>query len=233
MLFDTRPDARRVLQSQRGELSQDRGRHDRRTSRGVARQANGVEQRDRARHRRHRVALGRRRRGNHRALRERESRAEELRQTVSKIKKAPEGAFLFAACCLAMLFVVVGAGLVTRVTTKRRATQRAERAAARHRGANCAASRCTADRAYGFTAAHARASGQTKHAGYCTKRYQRLQHTHLLVKTVWFDRWRLKCSRAAERSRTGRESARPAPRAGCSPSSLPAGAATAETFPCE
>src|SRR5436853_3802746 len=148
------------------------------------------------------------------------------------IKKAPGGAFLLLRCCLAMLFVVVGAGLVARVTTNRRAAQRAERAAARHRRANRAASGRAADRTDRLALAHARAGREAEHPGKCTKRYQRLQHMHLLVKTMG-SRRRLRCSRAAGRSRTGRESAHPAPRAGCSPSSLPAGVATAETFPCQ
>src|SRR5437868_7329609 len=100
------------------------------------------------------------------------------------IKKAPGGAFLLLRCCLAMLFVVVGAGLVARVTTNRRAAQRAERAAARHRGANRAASGRAADRTDGLALAHARAGREAEHPGKCTKRYQRLQHMHLLVKTM-------------------------------------------------
>src|SRR5436190_21831236 len=101
------------------------------------------------------------------------------------IKKAPAGAFsLLRDCDLAMLLVVVGAGLVARVTADRRTAQRAERAAAGHRGTDRAACRRTAHRADRLTLAHARAGREAEHADKCTKRDQGLQHMHLLVKTI-------------------------------------------------
>src|SRR5207248_2155545 len=131
-----------------------------------------------------------------------------------------------------MLLVVVGAGLVAGVTADRSTAQRAERAAAGHRGTDRAARRRTAHRADGFTAAHAGAGREAEHAGHRTNRYHGLQHMHLLVKRIYSWR-RVTCSREEGRSRTGRGWAHPAPTAGCSPSCLPAGDATAETFPCQ
>src|SRR6266704_810514 len=104
----------------------------------------------------------------------------------------------------AMLLVVVGADLVAGIAADRRAAERAERAAARY----CRAERTTGGRAAyrtdGLTTAHSGARGEAEHAGNCTKRYEKLQHIHLLVKKR-VDRgpW-LRCSRAAGRSRTGR-----------------------------
>src|SRR5437867_3701764 len=132
----------------------------------------------------------------------------------------------------AMLPVVVGAGLVAEIPADCGAAERADGAAAGDRGADRPACRRAAHRAYGLTTAHSGARGEAEHAGNRTKRYERLQHMHLLVKRVDRNR-RLRCSRAAGRSRTGRESAPPGATAGCSPSSLPAGDASAETFPCE
>src|SRR5205085_7360732 len=102
------------------------------------------------------------------------------------IKKAPEGAFsLLRDCDLAMLLVVVGAGLVAGVTADRSTAQRAERAAAGHRGTDRAARRRTAHRADGFTAAHAGAGREDEHDGHRTNRYQGLQHKHLLVIRIY------------------------------------------------
>src|SRR3989442_6089488 len=131
-----------------------------------------------------------------------------------------------------MLPVVVGAALWAEIPADCRPAEPPEGAAAGGRGADRPASRRAAHRAYGLTTAHSGARGEAEHAGNRTKRYERLQHMHLLVKRVDRNR-RLRCSRAAGRSRTQRGSARPAPTAGRSPSSLPVGAATAETLPCE
>src|SRR5260221_7860373 len=146
-------------------------------------------------------------------------------------KKRRQRRLFHCGCCYsAMLLVVVDAGLVARVTTDRRAAERADGAATGHRRAERTARHRAAGRTDGLAFAHAGAGRQAEHTGHRTNRYQGLHHIHLLVKMA--DCRRLRCSRAAGRSRTGRESARPAPKAGCSPSPLPAGDATAETFPC-
>src|SRR2546421_515163 len=97
-----------------------------------------------------------------------------------------------------MLFVVVGTGLMAEIAAHFRAAQRPDGAAAGPRGAYGAACRRAADRADGFTAAHAGAGRQAEHAGHRKKRYERLQHMYLLVKMMGSGS-RLRCSRAAGR----------------------------------
>src|SRR5438105_5689378 len=100
-----------------------------------------------------------------------------------------------------MLLVVSGASFVTGVAADRRAAERAERAAASDRRAEGSACRRAAYRTDGLTTAHSGARGKAEHAGNCTKRYEGLQHMHLLVKKLISSR--LTCSRAAGRSRKG------------------------------
>src|SRR5690349_11035794 len=111
-------------------------------------------------------------------------------------KGAARAPFSSREARLAMVLVVIGAGFVASVAANRRPTQRAERAAARHRRAERAACRRAADRADGLTATHAGARRQTDHTGHRTKSNQGLHHMHLLVK-----RWSMPAAQVQPRSR--------------------------------
>src|SRR5579859_2388114 len=84
-----------------------------------------------------------------------------------------------------MLLVVVGAGLVARVTADGRAAERTDRAAARYCRAERAARHRAAGRADSLAFAHTGAGRQAEHAGQRTNRYQGLHHMNLLVKRVY------------------------------------------------
>src|SRR5256885_14272275 len=81
-----------------------------------------------------------------------------------------------------MLLVVVGTSFMAGIAANRRAAERTDRAAARYGRTERATGRRAAYRADGLTTSHAGARGQAENAGNCTKRYEGLQHMHLLVK---------------------------------------------------